>query len=265
MGVSATVFSRDRKGKSTLRLHKTAQSTSLKISQNKNRKFHLMSTYVDLMNEAPKARARTNGRRWLPTRAATEPLVMLEMLVLKHLEGNAEAAGKATAKTSKNSSMRPKIHPLSMISIFKDCLKSEEEIFRFDLLALNQRCVELLLKIQTVCLEQSPLDYPQDEYGGDRLANSCFGHMMAGELGLERQQPTRFHEACLLVKRVVEEMGDEEYRKSRSRRFIKGDGNKRVTDTFSTPVTDIILFSDKAKCSLMILTDGPPGSEVTII
>jgi hypothetical protein len=190
---------------------------------------------------------------------------MLEMLVSKYLESNAEGARKAATTTTKNSSTRPKVHPLSMISIFKDHMKSEEEIFRFDLLTLNQRCVELLLKIQAICLEQSPLDYSLDEYGGDRLANSCFGHMIAGELGLERQQPTRFREACLLVKGVIESTGDEEYRNSRARRFIKGDGNKKVTDTFSTPVADIVLFSDRALCSQIIITDGPPGSELTII
>jgi hypothetical protein len=224
-----------------------------------------MSTYIDLINEAPKARVRPNGIRWLPTRAATEPLVMLEMLVSKYLESNAEAAGKVTTMPNKNSSMRPKVHPLSMISIFKDHLKSEEEIFRFDLLTLNQRCAELLLKIQTICLEQSPLDYPRDEYDGDRLANSCFSHMMAGELGLERQQPTRFREACLLVKGVIEEVGDEEYRKSRARRFIKGDGNKKVTDSFSTPGADIVLFSERTKFGRMILVEDSPEGEITFI
>jgi len=265
MGISATVFSRDRKGKSTLRLHKTAKGTSLKISQNKNRKLRLMSTYTELMNEAPKARTRPNGIRWLHTRAATEPLVMLEMLVSKCLESNAEGAASVPSAPTKNPSVQPKVHPLAMISMFKDHLKSEEEIFRFDLLALNQRCVELLLKMQNICLKRSPLDYPLDEYGGDRWANSCFSHMMAGEMGLERQQPTRFREACLLVKEVIEGMGDEEYRKSRARRFIKGDSNKKVTDTFSSPVADIVLFSDRTKYSRAILTVGPPGSEITII
>ncbi|CZR61917.1 uncharacterized protein PAC_11814 [Phialocephala subalpina] len=268
MGISATVLSRDRNGKSTLRLKKTATTTTLPISQKKNRKLKLMSTYVDLMNEAPnqnnQPRGGRNGNvRWIRTRAATEPLVMIEMLVAKYLEN--ETPSLVSGIQNKSSSTHLRVPPLSMISIFKDYLKSEEKIFRFDLLALNQRCVELLRKIQKVCVEQSPLDYPADKYGGDRHANSCFSHMMAGELGLERCQPTRFQEACLLVKDVIENVGDEEFEKSESRCFIKGDGTKVVTDSFSTPIEDVVMFYERAKTRAIILVDGPPGSEITIV
>ncbi|KAF8865621.1 hypothetical protein BDZ45DRAFT_736189 [Acephala macrosclerotiorum] len=182
-----------------------------------------MSTYVDLMNEALNQNNRAQGRpgtpHWLPTRASCEPLVMVEMLVAKYL-------GSKAKKPNKNSSTRPKVHPLNMTSIFKDYLKSKENILRFDLLVLNQRCVGLLLKVQKIFVEQSPLDYPA-EYAGDPNLNK----------------------ACVIIKEVIEKVGGEEYEKSRSRCFIKGDGTKVVTDSFSTPVEDVIMFSDRAMTS----------------
>ncbi|TVY17417.1 hypothetical protein LARI1_G004222 [Lachnellula arida] len=244
MGISATMMSKDRNGKSTARLHKTARNTTLPISKNKNRKLKLMSTYVDLMSAAP--------------RSSGGPEAF-------YLETNSGTMGRVSTTKNKDASKHPKVHPLSMISLFKECLKSDETILRFDLLAMNQRCVELLRQTQKVCVDQSPFDYPPEEYAGDRHLNVCVSHMMAGVLGLERQQPTRFREACVMVKDVIAGVGDVEYERSVSRCFIKGDGNKKVTDQFSTPVEDIVLFSERVKYSKIILVDGPPGSELTII
>jgi hypothetical protein len=53
--------------------------------------------------------------------------------------------------------------------------------------------VELLRRIQTICVEQSPIDY--EDYEGDVKANGVISHMLAGEIGgptLPRYQPTRF-------------------------------------------------------------------------
>ncbi|TVY84824.1 hypothetical protein LSUE1_G002099 [Lachnellula suecica] len=259
MGVSATVMSRDRRGKPTVRMHKNSRATSLPISQKRNRKLRLMSTYVDLMNKEPQSQWKTGGVRWVPTRAATEPLVMLEMLVAKYLDSNTST----TPALGSNTSTHPKAHPLSMLTVFKESLKSEEAVFRFDLLGLNQRCVELLLGVQRVCIVQSPLDYPWDEYSADREIGECVSHMLAGELGLERKQPTRFFEASGMVRDVIRVFGNEEYQKSRSRCFIKGDGNKKVTDAFLTPYEDVVLLSERAQYGRIIIDDGSSG--LTII
>lgn len=114
MGTSATALSRDRCGNSTLRLHR---NRSVPIAQKKNRKLNLMSKYVDLLNFSPE-NAKPGTPRWLPTRAVEEPLVMLEMLVTNYLERNIRQLAAPNRNTS---SSRPKVHPLRMISIFKDC------------------------------------------------------------------------------------------------------------------------------------------------
>jgi hypothetical protein len=223
-----------------------------------------MSKYVDLMNTSRK-QARTGGARWASTRATNEPLAMLEMLVAKYVESEVDKAGRMSTNGKKKSSTHPTIHPLGMISIFKDYLKSEETIFRFDLLTLNQRCVELLRKVQAVCVEQSPLDYPVEEFASDHQFSNCFSHMMAGVLGPDHQQLIISQEACLIVKEVVKAEGDVEYGKAKSRCCIKGDGKKKVMDEFATPVEDTILLSDRAKFGRVIIIDGSPGSGITII
>lgn len=258
MGVSATILSKDRHGKPARRLNK---KTKLPISQKKNRKLRHMSTYFDLMY-AVKEFAKPGSPRWVLTRAAGEPLALLEMLVGKCLERNIEKAASPSNCGNKRSSIRQKVHPLRMISIFKDRLKSEEEIFRFDLLALNQRCVEILRRSQAFCVEQSPMDYPKEEYSGDGQLNNCFSHMIAGVSGVPRSQPTRFREACLIVKEVVEAEGGIEYEKAKTRRFVQADGGKIIIDKFEVPYEDNVLLSDRDHFSRIIIADDSPGFTV---
>ncbi|PMD30202.1 hypothetical protein L207DRAFT_592660 [Hyaloscypha variabilis F] len=142
MGVSATAFSKNRHGKSTMRLNR---NVSLPIAQKKNRRLKHMSTYFALMYVFNQ-HAKPGTARWSLTRAADDPLVMLEKLVERDLAASNDAAAGITNDSRKPLATRPKVHPLKMISILKNSLKSEEEIFRFDLVTLNQRCVEMLRK-----------------------------------------------------------------------------------------------------------------------
>jgi hypothetical protein len=143
------------------------------------------------------------------------------------------------------------------MSILKECFKAEEAIFRFDMFKMNERCVNVLRRIQKVCVERSPLDY--NDYEGDRNLNECFSHMVAGVLGLERHQPTRFKEACDMLEEIVDAGGSAEFDKAKGRCFIEGDGTKKVTDDFKTPFTDNILFSDRDMFSHIFIQDRDGG------
>lgn len=149
-----------------------------------------------------------------------------------------------------------------MLSIFKDRLKSEDNILRFDLLTLNERCVEILRKAQAVCVKESPLDYPMEEYDGDTHLNGCISHMLAGMAGVARSQPTRFTEACRIVKEVIEAEGSIEYEKANTRCFLKVDDEKIVIDNFRTPPEDNLLLPDRAHFGRIIIAgaDDGPGS-----
>lgn len=146
-----------------------------------------------------------------------------------------------------------------MITFFKDYLKSEEIIFRFDLLSLNQRCLEMLRKFQAVCVEQSPLVYPTREYGGDRNIVYCFSQMLE-LLGRACYLPVRFKESCLIVKETIGAGGSEEYMKAKSRCFIEGDGNRKVTDPFEAPFEDNLLFPDRAMFGRIVIMGDSAGN-----
>lgn len=261
MGISAAALSKDRRGNSTLRLHKNA---TLPMSQKKNRKFRTVSKYVDKLAESAPP-GKLCGQRFTYTRAEKEPLVMLEMLVQQVLKDGAETAATTPSMGAQALPSQRKVHPLKMMSIFRDVLKSEEEIFRFDLFNLNERCVKLLRKVQAFCVEQSPLDYPMDEFGDDSKLNDCFSHMLAGVVGSERHQPTRFEEACVLVKEVVDLEGDFEYRNAKSRCFVEGDGNKKATDPFHTSPEDDILLRDRTMFGIIFGMDDAPGGGMTML
>ncbi len=170
---------------------------------------------------------------------------MLELLVAKCLQGNFETGQGSSTDEHKDSLTHSQVHPLRMLTIFKERLKLEDEILQFDLLTLNERCVEMLRKIQTVWMEQSPLDYPRDEYDGDTKLNGCISHMLAGMAGVARSEPTRFTEACRIVKEVIEAEGSIEYEKANTRCFLKVDGEKIVIDNFNTPGEDNLLSCDR--------------------
>jgi hypothetical protein len=255
MGVSATAFSVDRGGKPTVPFHKNA---TLPFTQKKNRRLKIMSTYVDLMY-ATRAQAKPGSARWVPTRAAEDPLAMLELLVAKCLEEYIDTVQSSSAHVNKDSLTRPKVHPLRMLSIFKDRLKSEDNILRFYLLTLNDRCVEILRNAQAVCVKESPLDYPMEEYDGDTHLNGCISNMLAGMAGLARSQPTRFTEACRIVKEVIETEGSIENEKANTRCFLKVDDEKIVIDNFRTPPEDNLLLSDRAHFGRIIIADADDG------
>jgi hypothetical protein len=249
MGVSTVAWAMTRRGKRAYNF----EARGMPHSQRKNRKLRLMSRYADLGCSGFQFGYR-GTQRGAPTRASEDPLVMLEMIVAKSFEDKRDTTTNPSNKVSKFSN-QPKLAPLAMLSILKECFKSEEVIFRFDMFSINERCVNLLRQIQKVCVEQSPLDYPRDQYGDDRNVNFCFSHMVAGVLGLKRHQPYRFTEACEMLEEVVDAESAVEFEKAKGRCFIEGDGTKKVTDDFKTP----ILFSERSNFSRIIIVDEEGG------
>lgn len=77
---------KDRRGKATVRFQKSKRSAYLPFAQQKNRKLKLMSTYATLTSESSGGRGKAKTVRWVPTRAPTEPEVMLELLIQKVLK-----------------------------------------------------------------------------------------------------------------------------------------------------------------------------------
>ncbi len=82
-------------------------------------------------------------------------------------------------------------------------------------------------------------DDPPEHYGGDRYLLQCLCNIMGDLLDSRRRESSRYPEGCLVFKDVIERHGNEEDRKSKSRCFINDDGNKKATESFSTPVEDV--------------------------
>jgi hypothetical protein len=140
--------------------------------------------------------------------------------------------------------------------------------------------VDLLRRIQTVCVKQSPLDY--HDYEGDFTPNLVIYRMLAGEIPtLPLCEPSRFkvskirplrlyeiytlvlffliihmfankaniyheQEAALLVEELVDKEGDAEFEKAKERCFVE-ESDKMVVDMFESPFEDYVLFSERKK------------------
>lgn len=170
-------------------------------SPNGCRELQIMSKYCELcFTTAVKARRR------VPSRASEDPTVMLEMMVSTYLERES----KAVQGPAKKASRQTKLDPLRMLTVFKGCMTADEVMLRFDYLTLNQRCITLLRVLQKICIEKSPLNYPEEQWGGDRNMNELFNTMIAGEIGLRHLQPTPFSEASLMDEKLTGSSGDAE-------------------------------------------------------
>lgn len=81
-----------------------------------------------------------------------------------NIAGNAlkkQQAGTTNSPTKRPRQIdkQPKLSRKSILATFKEFLQDEELILRFDLLSHNERCIELLRKVQRICIIDSLKDY----------------------------------------------------------------------------------------------------------
>jgi hypothetical protein len=152
-------------------------------------------------------------------RAADDPFVMMEVLV-NRLSNSQDVSCPANPHNEKPNHKWHVTTPLQSLKILKQVLKEDDLPLRFDLMSLNWRCIQLLRRIQRVCVEESSLDYPADKYGGDRNTRVVISKMLNGESGVPHYEPTRFIEACATVFETIAKEGAIEYRQAVARRGI---------------------------------------------
>jgi hypothetical protein len=209
-GLGASQFSMNK--------NKKADSRDLKMQrdpqsiQKLHRRLHPMSRY------AHSSQALNDGVL-KPTRAAADSFVMMELLVNRLLNSK-DISCPANPNNEKGYQKNHFMTPLQSLKIFKQALKEDDLPLRFDLISMNWRCVLLLRRIQKICLEKSPLDYPVEKWGGDDGINSIICHMFAAVAGIEHKQPSRFREACIEVLDIIDREGNVEYMKANARRGI---------------------------------------------
>jgi hypothetical protein len=178
-GSSASQFSMDK--------NKQADSRDLKrhrdpVSVQKlHRRLHPISRYAHSSQVL-------DGGALRPSRAAKDSFVMMELLVNRLLNSQ-DISCPANPFNEKGYQKNHFMTPLQSLKIFKQALKEDDLPLRFDLISMNWRCVQLLRRIQKICLEQSPLDYPVQKWGGDYAINGIIAHMFAAVAGVEHAQP----------------------------------------------------------------------------
>lgn len=209
LGIRPSALAQDRILRSNSKASPRQKSLT-KASQTRDLKN--ISRYVQLSE-------RLDRRTFLLSRASEEPGTMLEMLVNKYIDAedlNCPANSYGERKKEKKKGNRL-LTPIQSITVFKAALKADDFPLRFNMMDLNQRCIELFRRIQKTCIEQSPIDYPPEKYGSDRGLNSVLSRMFAGHAFKGRTQPTRFVEACQLLAEVIASEGNVEYLNSEAR------------------------------------------------
>jgi hypothetical protein len=159
------------------------------------------------------------GFKMKPNRASENPFVMMERLV-NQLSNSKDISCPANPNNEKKSNETYVTTPIQSLRVFKEALKEDDLPLRFDLMSLNWRCIQLLRRIQKICVEQSPTDYPAKDYDGDDKINVVIMQMLAGVAGVPRRQPTRFPEACALVREFTAREGNLEYMLAQERKGI---------------------------------------------
>jgi hypothetical protein len=210
-GISAANFSTDKNEKTTKKRSKSWHDRP--SNQKLPRRMLPMSRYA-------KASHTLDGPKLISEHANHEPIVMMETLISRFLNSK----DVTCPANPHNENLKAKAHfmtPLQSLKMFKHVLKEDDLPLRFDLMSLNWRCVELIHQIQKICVEQSPLDYPAEDFGTDNESIWVIMHMLDGETGTARHQPTRFSEACDLVRDTIAKVGNAEYRQAIARRGIQ--------------------------------------------
>jgi hypothetical protein len=144
---------------------------------------------------------------------------MMELLVNRLLNSK-DTSCPANPFNEKSHQRNHFMTPLQSLKVFKQALKEDDLSLRFDLMSMNWRCVQLLRRIQKICSEQSPRDYPARKWGGDYALNGFITHMFTGIAGVERDEPTQFWEACVEVFHIIAREGNVEYLAAEARTGI---------------------------------------------
>lgn len=207
-GVSPSIFSLDKNWNPNSRKIKQLESgieladADMRRTRFLQRRFQPMSRYVQLYTHL-------DGTKVKLSRAADEPGAMLEQIVQKILDSEKKPGTEKRADR--------KLSPVESMKVFKNALKEDEFALRFDMMTLNHRCLELLRRIEYICVTRSPLEYPPHEYGHDKNLIDVCCHMLAGVAGVPSMQSTRFREACQEISALIASEGNSEYLKAESR------------------------------------------------
>ncbi|KAF2119827.1 hypothetical protein BDV96DRAFT_595451 [Lophiotrema nucula] len=152
------------------------------------------------------------------SRAQEDPLHMLECHVRHYIEERPSKQGSGV-----NSNMTA----LQSLQVLKDVLKDDEFILRFDLTAMNRKCIDLFRRIQSFCIAESPEYYVVEQVSGDRRIKVMLDKILIGEAMpyMRDGSPSHFIEVCVQLAKLIHGEGNAELMKAEARHNVqRGDG-----------------------------------------
>ncbi|KAH8732430.1 hypothetical protein GQ44DRAFT_821706 [Phaeosphaeriaceae sp. PMI808] len=227
-GCSAAFFSMNKKNYVDGRHSKNPSQASYQAYSRK-RRLRPISRYAQ-------ASLAHHGFILEQTRASKDPVVMMKRLI-DSLVNAKDVSRPADPYNEKTDQKACHMKPLQSLAIFKAALKMDDFPLRFDMASFNWRCLRLLRRIQKICVEESPCQYPKEEYGGDLNLRCCVVRMFRSLGVMNDFQPNRFNETCALLIEVMTMKGNKDYLKAEARTGIK-------SGTAVDPKDDPEIFED---------------------
>lgn len=155
------------------------------------------------------------------------------MIVSKYLDD--QKPGSRIASTLKRKGIKAtpskqrNLTPRQTLTIFTQAVREDDLALHFDLLTFNNRCLDLLRRIQNACLEAASVYQcaAGDYHLGTAIGLLLHFHAVATDANDEK---VGFKEACRLLQEDIEAEGSAQLSKARSRAGIvqKPDAHKYV-------------------------------------
>jgi len=135
----------------------------------------------------------------------------------RHVEGDAEIRKETLAKLEwlikddqmKSKSVCKNVSSLDKLHFFKRVVGEDEITLRFDVMELNVRCIQILLKVYQYARAVAPRDYPPAIFKSDMWLVAAVAHMLY-DMGEKkaRKDPWIFPVVGIMLRKMIEKEGD---------------------------------------------------------
>ncbi|KAF2655842.1 hypothetical protein K491DRAFT_406655 [Lophiostoma macrostomum CBS 122681] len=210
----------------------------------KIRRLNIVSSYTQANMSIED---RTSATKAVPDR----PEALLHLMCLADPSNdtaeNEEPAPKRKVKGKKKKAKRNRTKtkktntPVELLTIFREKLKEDEFVLRFDTMRLFLGCIKVLRRIQAHVIRYAPFDYPPEQYGRGLGVNTCVSGVLWELAGYPIMHTEQFPAVDKILVDFIKEEGSVEYDRAVARVpnvNSKGDSAPEPEPSFECPVED---------------------------
>jgi hypothetical protein len=206
-----------------------------------NRRLEYLARYSELSVERLGNKIKKYSGE---SRASKEVMVMADALARDFL---------GTEKSSTPLSM------LDTLSATKCAIEKDDAAFNFDVMDLYLRCIQLLRRIQSHCLDHAPLDFPDSTYNKGLGMNAVINEMLHHCAGLPHHHPLVFPAAVHMMADVITKEGDATLAKANSQedklKIPQLEPEAEAEPSFENPYEDMMSFEWRNMASMIVFQD----------